>query len=75
MKQQKHVYLVHCGHTQFPMGTSKSGGVKQPICHPLKQQSQTNLVVAPCDYLHNMHCKHARTMANDGSIGPSTCGR
>jgi hypothetical protein len=66
-KTTKHVYLVHRGHTQSPMGTFKSGGIKQSICHPLKQWSQTNMVGAPCDYSHNIQCKLVGTMANDGS--------
>jgi hypothetical protein len=37
----KHVYLVYHGHTQSPMVTCISGGVKQPTCHPIEQRSQT----------------------------------
>jgi len=44
-KTIKHVYLMHHGHIQFPMGTFRSGGIKQPIYHPLEQWSQTNMIV------------------------------
>ncbi len=53
----KHHYLVHHGHMQSPIGTFTSDGVKQLICHLLKQWSQTNIVVTPHDYPHNVHHK------------------
>jgi hypothetical protein len=58
-----------------PIATSTSGGVKQPICHLLKQWSQINMVITPCDSPHNMHYKFAKIMINDGSTWPFTCGR
>jgi hypothetical protein len=48
---------VHHGHTQSPIGTFKSDVVKQLICHLLEQWSQTNTIVTPHDYSHNMHHK------------------
>jgi hypothetical protein len=69
------VYLVHHGHTQSLFGISIRGGVKHPLCYPLKQQSQTNMVDTPHDSSHNIHCKHVQTMANDGSTWPFTCER
>jgi hypothetical protein len=36
------LFVAH-GHTQSPIGTFASGGVKQPTCPLLKQQLQTLL--------------------------------
>jgi hypothetical protein len=53
------------------MGTFRSGGVKQPIYYPLEQWSQTNMVVAPCDFPNNIHRKLAKIMAMMHPIGHS----
>ncbi len=44
---------------------------------PTSKRMVTNqhVVTTPHDSPHNIHRKPFKTMANDGSIWPSTCGR
>jgi len=49
-----------------------NGGIKYPICHPLKHQSQINIMDTPKNYPHNIHHKSTSTRPNDESIWPST---
>jgi hypothetical protein len=46
----KHIYLVHHEYTQLLVETFTNGDIKQFIHHPLKRQSQINMVVAPYDF-------------------------
>ncbi len=67
---------MHHGHIQSSIGTFKSGSVRQPICHPLKQHAQANMVIAPHDFPHNMHYKHVNIMVNvNESTWSLTCGK
>jgi hypothetical protein len=56
----------------FLTNISSNGGVKHPICQPLKHWSQINIVTTPITYPHNIQQSLIRTITKDGSIRSST---
>jgi hypothetical protein len=66
------ISFVHKRQTHFLTNISSNGGVRHPICDPLKHNSQINIIVTFENYLHNINYKPTRKTNKDGSIWPST---
>ncbi len=72
-KKNRYLCLhVHWGQNHFFTNISCNGGVKHPICQPLTDWSQVNIVTTPIAYPHNIQRSFVGTITKDGSIQPST---